>query len=757
MQNNIRTLGAALAVTLTACTQAFAWPPPPPLPGQGQPDSSSVVEVGTRAISGNDESSKYREYREYEPQLIFGNAIIHEESRDKTRFLDLVAVDPGEDDQRIVLTYGRYGEWEVQGMLDELPHVYSLTARTIYQQPVTGQLLLPDATQAAIQAGGSAALQRALGAVTVVPLEFQQTNTAFSGRYRASDKLELTGGYTKMHKDGTRPFGMGFGSPGNNFVNVAAPIDQNIHDVRSAARFTGDDWNVTVGYWGSFFRNDINTLLIDNPLRVADSLAAGSKQGQADLDPNNDAHTISLSGSRKLQLTFPARLSGTLSVGTRTQNDAFVGHTVNTLVRNAALNLPAASLNGRQETTLFNLNWSGRPTPDLNLTARFRHYDLESKTPQLVFPGHVVNDRTLTIENRTITITDYTRQNASFEAAWTLSRPLTWRAGFEHENWERPDFREVRTTREDIWRTGLDWRPDEEQRWQVRSDYTYASKVGSQYNPFARFNIEEEDDLTLLQQQSPGLRKLDVANRKQHKAQVVTTWAPRDDVQLTATGSYALADYDASPQGLQADERWLVGTDTSWQANNRTRYSSFFTHERIRARQLQRFRTRQVVAGNTIFFDDPLNDWNSTTKDQVNTMGVAVNHVLSPGKWDTSLTATRQHARGATLASETPGSLLPAGAADGGRAFDFPEITDQLDTLSAILRRHLKGNRSLQFEYRYEHYSQENFRVDGLDPFMGLSNVNANGLVTASTDVFLGDQIGNYNVHVFALSALQRF
>ena len=72
----------------------------------------------------------------------------------------------------------------------------------------------------------------------------------------------------------------------------------------------------------------------------------------------------------------------------------------------------------------------------------------------------------------------------------------------------------------------------------------------------------------LLQQQSPLLRKFDVANKKTSKAQVVTQYSPTDAVNLSLTGSYALADYDSSPLGLQADERYLVGTDTSWQMND---------------------------------------------------------------------------------------------------------------------------------------------------------------------------------------------
>ena len=746
------------------CGSAMAWPSAPPLPGQGMPlgDTTSVVEVGARAFSGNRSSSKFEEYRDYRPGL-FGNAFIHDESADRTRAFDVIAVNPGYDDQRISLGYGRYGSWEVQALVDEVPHRFSDTARTIYTPVSPGLLVLSPGTQAFLADGGVTATQSARLAATLAKagltsLEFQQTNTSFSGKFTPGEHWALSADYTKMHKNGTRPIGLGFGSPGNNFVNVAAPIDQDIHDVKTSAEYRGKGWNVNLGYWGSFFRNGIDTLTVDNPLVAKDTVAAGARQGRIDLDPDNDAHTFSLAGSKKLDAGWPSRISGTVSIGRRTQDDAFVPQTINTLIQSVALNLPRPSLDGRSDTTLVNLTYSGRPTKDVNVNGRFRYYDLASKTPDLTLFGHVVNDRSLTIETRDTHPTEYTKENASLDGAWRLSRELTWRGGYEHERWDRPDHREVTTTKEDIWKTGLDWRPDREDRWLVRTDFSAGAKVGSDYNPFAHFhNVQEEDDLTLLQLQSPLLRKFDLANRRQEKAQLMAQYTPRQDVTVGVTGIYGLSDYDASPLGLQTDERISLGADGTWQMNERTRWSSFLTLEKIRARQLDRFRTRTAVGAVVTLFDDPLNDFNSSTIDRVNTFGGSFDYAIKPGKWDCTISWVRQLARGQTLASPVPGSVLPAGAPDAGNAVNFPELRDQLDTLSAILRHHLKENLSLQLEYRYEHYQQDNFKLDGLQPFMASSNVNGNGVVSASTDVFLGDQLGNYNVHAFAVSALQRF
>jgi hypothetical protein len=47
--------------------------------------------------------------------------------------------------------------------------------------------------------------------------------------------------------------------------------------------------------------------------------------------------------------------------------------------------------------------------------------------------------------------------------------------------------------------------------------------------------------------------------------------------------------------------------------------------------------------------------------------------------------------------------------------------------------------------------------VDGLNPYMPDSNVNGGGVISPSLDVFLGDRIGDYAAHIFALSATYRF
>jgi hypothetical protein len=99
----------------------------------------------------------------------------------------------------------------------------------------------------------------------------------------------------------------------------------------------------------------------------------------------------------------------------------------------------------------------------------------------------------------------------------------------------------------------------------------------------------------------------------------------------------------------------------------------------------------------------------------------------------------------------------PGTAADGGAAVDYPDIEDRLHIFATILSYHVSENLSFEGMYAFQKLSLEDYRVDGLDPFMPASNVNGSGVVSPSLDVFLGDRVGDYAAHIFALSAVYKF
>ncbi len=713
------------------------------------------VEVGGRGVSGDWGSSEYEEYREQRPG-IFGNARLLLEGKEGKYYFEGSATDIAERDQHYEVASGRYGRYRLEVEYDEHPHVFSNTARTLYTDQGGGVLDFPDGTQSAIQGLGtnalkSAELRSALAGATGVPLRFRLQTGRIGFFYRPLTDLEVNAGYWVQEKEGTRPFGMGFGSPGNNFVNVAAPIDEQTHEVTGGVQVARDGWSLRLDYTGSFYENDLDTATVDNPLQFTDgaftaNATGGSSapgRGRTDLAPDNSAHTVSLSGAATLPVGFPARFAGTFSYGMRFQNDPFVPHTTNAVVvsnslllPSASLVLPASSLDGEVRTLLANLLLTGRPWRDLNLTARYRFYDYNSDIPLLTFDAHVVNDRTLVDEDRHNTPMDHRTHNASLDASYRLARPATLKVGYEWERWDRSDHREVTRTDEHTAKAALDYKPAS---WALlRAGYWFGIRRGSDYNTFAHLeHAVSEDDLAaaIPTGQSLSLRKFDEADRVRHQVDLLAQVSPQEDLTLSFTGGYGLINYDESTFGLTDDERWSVGTDIGYRPLAWLALSAWYTFENIQFKQESRRRPFGSSGPGV-----PADDWSSTSEDQVHTAGTGADLLLIPDRLDASLSYVLEVAKAKTRAAGGSTST----------AVDFPDIKDTLQTFIAALRYHLLKNLTVKAEYRFEHFNLANFKTDGLDPFMATSSTN-------SLDVFLGDRVDDYAAHVIALSLIYRF
>jgi MtrB/PioB family decaheme-associated outer membrane protein len=736
------------------------------------------LEVGGRAITGDDwgSSSKYDEYREQDPGA-FGSGSFLLENRTEPYWLRGWLTDVGEDDQRYELEGGRWGRYRFDLEYSELPHIFSNDARSLYVES-DGVLDFPDAFQGAIQAAPPCAalpcppasqtglLEGFLAGSPQRDLEFRLRSGRATFEVSPREELDLLAGYSIQDRSGTRPFALGFGSPGGTFVNFVAPIEQRIHQVNTGARWSQGPWSLEAGYDGSFFDDDFERLIVDNPLRATDDASLGPSRGRLSSAPDNSAHTFRLAGATRLPTEFPSRLAGTFAYGRRLQDDSFLCHTINTALlatpqscvgTGSALDLPEDSLDGDVATFLANLVLTARPTDALSLTARYRLYDFDNDTEEMEFPTHVVNDTSLVTEARRNVANEYRRQTGELEAAFDLTERATLQAGYELEQWDRSDDREVTRLHEHRPSVGLDVRLAS---WsQLRASYQFGVRRSNGYDEFAYF--EETfvdplpgDELALLE--FPELTKFDQADRISNRVDLLALLTPRDDLSFTLSGSLATADYDNTDFGLESDESYSVGGETAWQALSWLGLSTWYTFENIRYEQSSRF--RPVTGG--VAVDDPANDWSSLSKDQVHNLGFDVDLVLVPDRLDATLGYGIQHAVGRTNAG--PGCMpdpvtcvLPPG--DGGNAVNWPHLEDVLQNVHASLRYHVNEKLTVKGAYVFEKFDLSDFKTEDLDPFEPASNVNGSGSLSPSRDVFLGARLEDYEAHVFALSLIYRF
>src|SRR5262245_10249382 len=531
------------------------------------------VRLGGRAISGDTHSSKFEEYRDLEPGLFGGANFLLTDPNDVT-FLWGDFENVGYDDQRYALEAGQWGRFKLFGGYEELPHVFSDDARTLYSYSGSNLLLLPDALQASIEAAPdnaskSALLGAALGDADHIPLEYQLRTVLAGLVFDPREDLELETAYRSLARSGRKPFSMGFGSPGGTFVNFASPVDERTDEVTADLRFGRGPWNLEVGYLGSFFGNELNQVTIDNPLRLTDSPTAGSAQGRIGLAPDNSLNNVRATGAYELPLDFPARIATTFSYGLRRQDDDFLPHTINSaLAGDPGLVLPQDSLDGKVQTYLANVLLTARPLPALDLRASYRYYDFHNDTPVIQFPSHVVNDQTLDTEIGRSVAPDYERQQASLDASYRFSRAVRLRGGPFWDQWSRSRDREVSKLDEFGAKLALDLRPAK--RVMLRADYLLGVRKGSEYNPFdypaATLDPNQVDDPDFANTaQLAQFRKFDEADRTRNEIKLLTQWIAREDLDLTFSGGWVHYDYPHSDYGVSDDKRWNVGTELGHQ------------------------------------------------------------------------------------------------------------------------------------------------------------------------------------------------
>ena len=365
-----RTVRSVLAglVVLAAAGPAAAQTAPPT-------DTAPPIEIGGFRLEGygeagvrffgerptQKESAKFEEYRDINQGLYLQGLWLRFFTPDEKYSGVISGRQWGLQDQEYHLSFERLGRWEAGFEWDQMRHIFSTNARTILNETSRGVFALPNPRPPLIDYNNGRSIDE-------ISVRWDTARTFF--KLSLSENADLFAEYTRIHKDGERPFGMAFGSPGGSAFEVLQPIEHTIHDFRLRGTWATERWQLQAGYTMSIFVNDLAYVRSDNPCNPAPAPAAPcpavgntGQFGTVSLPPNNMAHTFSLQGG--LNLPMRTRISSNFTYSLRLQNDDFLPQT-STNSRPAttpSLVLPQKSLHGNVQTILFNLNATSRPLP----------------------------------------------------------------------------------------------------------------------------------------------------------------------------------------------------------------------------------------------------------------------------------------------------------------------------------------------------------------------------------------------------------
>ena len=765
MRASAATRLAVMILALLALAQSAAWaqvtpPKPPTQPAQAAPpagaerstlfglNADGEVVVGSRFYlirPSDSDSAKYEEYRDLPPGPYLDTLRLRVRSPDEAYFLEFGGSKWGHDDAEVGLGVGRLGLWQFGFEYDQTPHVHSTTARTLAAEVDRGRWVLPVPRPN---------LNLHNSAPRVEDDIAQRWDTVrFGFQLTPTPDLTLRADYTRISKNGDKPGSIPFGSPGGNFYEILSPVEQTVQDFRLKFSLVREAWQIQGGYAFSMFQQNQRVYEASNPcfgLGAAVDTggcagdSAGAQTGQMSLDPSNQAHTFGLSGG--VNLPMRTRLTASATHSIRLQDDSFLPHTINpALAANPALALPQKSLDGYVGTTLVNLQATTRPWTPLTLTARYRLYDHNDERDSIDFPGHVVNDRTLVVEERRAGRWSHTRQNADLDARYRFIEPLTGFVGAGWERWDRNSHREVKESDEYFGRVGLDLRPAD---WiSSRLVYKPAFRRIGHYETFAHLGhtvVEEVDPDTATQFQSPLLRKYDEADRNRHAFTADLSLHPTETVTTTFTADYRIDDYNNSSLGLQDAQSWSVGVDASWRPAPRFGIFGGYVYEQIFNKQ--RSRSRPVVGGVTLDFDDY--DWITKHTDTVHTAHLGADVVIIPGTLDWTGRWTFSYALG-EQDTRNPGPVVsgPTSNQTTASAKRVPAFQDTFLRLDTWLRWYFAKSWTMSVGYAWEQFWQNDWRTDGLVQFNP----------SAGSSIWLGSDNHDYAAHLIAVTLGYRF
>jgi MtrB/PioB family decaheme-associated outer membrane protein len=202
-------------------------------------------------------------------------------------------------------------------------------------------------------------------------------------------------------RDGSRLFGAGFTCPssvapgcrgattantGSAVLMLPEPINSNQTQLDARVNYSGEKFNLSAGYYGSFYNNSNGVLSpnvpdsLYNPVGTLLPLNTGLQgilSNPLALPPDNQAQFLDVTGNYALAPTTQAKFKLSYSWAEQNQDFQSTGLT----------GAPAgvANLDGKVSTLLALVGITARPMPKLSLAADLRYSDSDDTTPLALY------------------------------------------------------------------------------------------------------------------------------------------------------------------------------------------------------------------------------------------------------------------------------------------------------------------------------------------------------------------------------------
>ena len=557
MRHLLNPLVAAAILAGSSATAAAQATLPAPVTARDQAAASfsgriyGNVDFGGRFTSVDGDPARYMRFRDLRDGPFAQNFDLTRRGEDWT--FDALATNVGYRDQRYTANYRQVGKLEVGFLWDQIPMFISGDTRTLYTEVQPGIFRLEDALQANNEAGRTT-IRNYTDQAAAFDTRVQRDIGALSVALNATRELDLKFNVTSTARSGAIPYGATFGF--SNLVELPVPIDQRTTNATTLVEWATPQAFFSAGWDGSWFDNQIETLVWDNPLKMTDAPAyanaysdgRGPSQSRMALWPSNTQQYVHATGS--LATPWRGRVTAYLALGAATQDVELLPHTINPQI--PVIPLERASAEADVRNTMLHVQYTARPVNRIALDARYRYADIDNRTPHFETFGRVRFDGTLDDAATAPEPEPYSVKRKTFDVDGTVNvLPFTAvKIGFTNAIHDRT-FRIFEETTENAFRVSVDATGN--QYFSVRGLFETSSREGDGL------------DLALLAEvgEQPGMRHYDVADRDRRRATLLATATPNGMLGFSVSAGIGRDEYPASEFGLHAydSNQYSVGVD----------------------------------------------------------------------------------------------------------------------------------------------------------------------------------------------------
>jgi MtrB/PioB family decaheme-associated outer membrane protein len=675
-------------------------------------------------------------------------------------------------DQSYLATFGNYGKFKVQFRYDEIPHIYSDTTRTLFTETSPGlysyPALIRQTLQAPVPAGSSLPFivnfQVVPQSAFITPQIIRKGGT-LSGNYKLTPHWTAYGSFLRENQNGTRPIGLimnsspsasatsGFG------VELPEPISYWTNLIRAGIEYGRGSLVAQGGYTGSYFDNNIHSLIWDNPFRLTDEQITNPLTGRMALYPDNHANYLNFAAGIDLAKYF--HFTASINPGWLRQDQAFLPYTTNTAINTCGTGtqactslavLPEANLGGDVQTLAMNYNLTTTTWKNLAAKVSFRYYDWSDNTNSTFLSTPGQGDASAPDAPDSHTPFGFTTKDLDVAGFWYFAKRSSLKAGYD-ALWVDRSKRDVAHSLQNSFYFSGDWSPL--RTLLLRVSYRHSDRKPDSYqdgkaSDAAGNPVTCADTTTVFfTADQRCLRRFDEAARLQNRGDALLQYTPWDRLTFSAFGgtlqnNYTIAGGTNSPvplnfltgaaattsayfsYGLQKDISYNYGFDVDYAASPQITLFAEYSREHYYTRMITRYRTPPGTGQDITTCagcDTPNNDWDSITRDPVDVYTVGFDLYLNKKIYFTTyytLSAGKGNVDSHFLGDPT----ITTGANDflltgTNAATPYPETVDRSHEVGVIFKYKLTNRLTPKIEYRYQQWDNRDYQTTVMTPYMG--------------------------------------